>query len=388
VPLHSVELRGGFVRRSFEKSPVVALETDAETAEDLPAEIRSAADSVTVAAIAGLRERKTPRGADGVVTWLMGDRILSGSVAAMRHDLHVAGRSAFVPVHVPCLEEIPYLTMQRRWFRTGRQHAYWNSGFRIESTTSVSVQTLEALQANGEPWAQLAHSVLAERRQVGSGVASMVRLWEKAGTFPIVVAALVLRNLVVMMVRNGETSKAEQFLAAGMRSYGGYSELYYLAALLAYREQRGVQAVPLLEKARSREGGFVGTGGESSYRIDWLMGLLAARVGNQRLAFGYFLEGMKSEPLFVPAAEELLKLRVSPRMVEAHQWEFCRAARREPKLIERLFEYLALHRQFGAAERIVRTMPMAETLRDRLERRLETEWRPIRSGHRRSTSAP
>ena len=92
MPLHSVELHGGFVRRSLEKSPVVALETDAETEEGLPAEIRAAADSVTVGAIAGLRERETPRGADGVVTWLTGDRILSGSVASMRHDLRVAGR--------------------------------------------------------------------------------------------------------------------------------------------------------------------------------------------------------------------------------------------------------------------------------------------------------
>lgn len=377
MALHSVELRGGFVRRSFEKSPTIALETDAASAEDIPELIRTATDCVVTGDLAGLRSRETESGYDAAVTWLEGDRVLRGSAANVRHGLRVSGRSTFVAVHVPCLEEIPFLTLQRRWFRSGGQHSYWDFGFRIESGRSASSVALEALEANGEPWAELAHSVLTEKQQAGSGVASMVRLWENARTLPNLIAALVLRNLAVLMLRHGETAKAEQFLASGMRTYAGYSELHYLAALLAVREERGTQALPLLEKARSRVGGFLGSGGESTYRVAWLMGLLAARTGNHRVAFQYFLEGMRSEPVFMPAVEELLKLRVSSRMVEAHQRDFCSAVRSEPRLVERVFEYLVLHRQFGAAERIVQAT-VEEGLRSRLEERLSSACLPFR----------
>ena len=202
----------------------------------------------------------------------------------------------------------------------------------------------------------------------------MVRMWEQAHTLSNMIAALVLRNLAVMMLRHGEAAKAEQFLAAGMRKYPGYSELHYLAALLAIREERNAQAVPLLEKARSCAREFLGSGGESSYRVDWLMGVLAARVGNERMAFQHFLEGMKSEPLFLPSVEELLKLRVSPRMVEEHQYHFCRVARRNPRLVEQIFRFLLLHRQFGAAQRIVQTTPIEETMRHQMEEHLSKAW--------------
>jgi tetratricopeptide (TPR) repeat protein len=191
------------------------------------------------------------------------------------------------------------------------------------------------------------------------------------------IAALVVRNLFVLMLKHGEIAKAQQFLALGINSYSGYAELSYLAALLAVREQRFAQALPFLQKAKSRESGFLGSGGESSYRAAWLLGFLAARVGNHRVAFGHFLTGLNSTPVFLPAVEELLNLRLPPRTIEAHQYDFCRAVRREPRLLDKVFAYLLLHRAFEAAQRIARTIPMVDQQRAQLEDQLAAASAPF-----------
>jgi glycosyltransferase involved in cell wall biosynthesis len=376
VALQCVDLPGGLTRSI--QSPITALETDAASPDAIPAEIRAAADSIVLKSLRGLSSRDNPDNCDGVITWLAGERILYGSVAQLRHCLRVPGRSTFVAVHTPYLEDIPLLSLQRRWFRRGREQHYWNLEFRIESGGDVTLAALEAFQANTEPWAQLALGVFAEKRRGGDGIAPMVALWERAVALPNVVAALALRNLTVLMVRHGEPAQASQFLTSGLRLYPDYAELYYLAALLAIREGRSIQAPSLLEKARSCPRGFLGSGGESTYRVDWLIGVLAARVGNDRVAFHHLLEGIKAQPVFLPAARELLKLRVSSSMVELHQSHFCAAARREPVLMEEIFEYLLLHRQFAAAERIARTVPMGAEQRSHFEKRLSTARRPFR----------
>jgi hypothetical protein len=174
--------------------------------------------------------------------------------------------------------------------------------------------------------------VLAEHATPGAGAELLVRLQETSNQLPKTFAALVLRNLVVLMLRHNEHSKAEQLLASGMQTYPGYAELPCLAGLLAWRDKRTSQALALAEKTKKREAGFLGSGGESSYRADWLLGCIAASVGNERVAFAHFLSGLNSDPVFPPAVDEILKLRLPLSLVEAHQFEFCRVARNESRL--------------------------------------------------------
>ncbi len=378
MAIYSVDPRCALLKRSFERSPNVVLETDAGSTNAIPAALRSVADSTILGTLTGFQNCKVPPGADAVVTWLAGDEIIEGSAAMIRHDLRVPGRRTFVPVDVPCLTEIPFVTIQPRWFCSGHAHDYWNCNIRLQSDAVSSPQTLEAVLVNDEPWAKLASAVLTEGTKPGAGVAALVSLWEIRERLPAMLAALVLRNLVVLMVQHGETQKAQQFLAIGMNAYSGYAELFYLAALLAVREQQFARALPFLEKAKSREGGFLGSGGESSYRTDWLLGLLAARVGNHRVAFYHFLTGLNNAPPFLPAVEELLNLRLPPRMIESHQYDFCRAARREPKSLDSVFQYLLLHRAFDAAQRIIGTIPMEEQVRARFEEQLASAASPFR----------
>ena len=121
MPIYSVDPRGPLVRCVFAKSPSIALETDAATVDTIPAAVRLAADSQTSGSLFGFSSGEVPCGFDGVITWLGSDISISASAAAIRHDLRVPGRRTFVPVHTPCLDEMPLLTIQPRWFRAGLQ---------------------------------------------------------------------------------------------------------------------------------------------------------------------------------------------------------------------------------------------------------------------------
>ncbi len=236
---------------------------------------------------------------------------------------------------------------------------------------------MQYLEKNAEPWANLSHALLGERGAPGSGVESLLEQWEARRNAPPLIAALVLRNLFVMMLRHQEIAKARQFLEAGMSLYPGYSELFYLAALSAIREQRPAQALPLLETAKSLGLSLPGSGGENTYRADWLLGVLAAQVGNERVAFQHFLTGLNANPVFTPAVDELMKLRLPVGTIEAHQYNFSRAARRAPQLLEKIFHYLLLHRAFDAARRITQTIPLDAPRREQLEARLASATRPF-----------
>ena len=384
MPIYSADPRCGLLKRTFPQSPLTVMETDAASTDALPIAVRAVVNSISLGSansLAGFSQAKVPQGSDSVVTWLAGDVIVEGSAATIRHDLRTPGRRVFVPVHVPCLDDVPLVTIQPRWFRCGPAHDYWNFTMRVQSAAIGSPQVLSALKANGEPWARLMGAALAEGAKTGAGVAALVSMWEQRERLPAVLAALALRNLVVLMIQHGENSKAQQLLDLGMTSHSGYAELFYLAALFAVHERRFAQALPFLEKAKLREGGFLGSGGESSYRADWLLGLLAARVGNHRVAFDRLLTGLNSTPVFLPAVEELLNLRLPPRMIEAHQYDFCQAVRREPKLLDKVFSYLLLHRTFDAARRIIGTIPMDEQCRARLEEQLASACSPFLANH-------
>jgi glycosyltransferase involved in cell wall biosynthesis len=369
MPLYSIQ-HEGVTKRRFERSLRIALETDADSADAVSAVVRSAVDCTFLETVAGIQSQKVPNGIDGVVTWLAGERLLCGSPALLRHDLRVPGRRSFVAVHLPCLDEMSLLALQPRWFCAGRSRDYWNFDVRISSPGKVSSQAIRAIESNGQPWAKLSRALLAEFEKPGSGIPSLLAMWEARPQLASMLAALVLRNLIVLLIHHRESAQAEQFLELGLKMFPGYAELAYVAALWNFRENRISRAVPYLEKAKSGDRGFLGSGGENTYRADWLMGLVALRVGNQGMAFDHFRRGLLSQPMFSPAVEELLKLRLPPRLVAAHQWEFCHAARRDPRLLGKVLDFLSVHRLFDPARQLIQAVPMDEASKEMLHDRL------------------
>ncbi|HEX4378911.1 MAG TPA: glycosyltransferase [Candidatus Acidoferrum sp.] len=282
-------------------------------------------------------------------------------------------------VNTPCVEEVPFITVQPRIFANSASIDYWSLQTRIESSAILATRTMVDAGRPVEPWAELVGAISSEKARPGDGVAPLVRLWESRDKLRDIIAALVLRNLVAAMLLHQQAADARKLLEAGVKLYPMYAELHYLAALLAIRERRFGEAPSLLERAKLCGATFPGSGGENSYRSDWLLGVVAAQVGDDRAAFQRFLAGVKCNPLFEPSLTELLKLRLPHSMVEGQQYVFTEAARSNPHAANKIFEYLTMHRVFDAASRIAETIPFEGPQRDGLERQLASSMAPFRA---------
>jgi len=377
----------GAVRAAFMQSPSIALETDLPSLEQVPEAVRSAADSFWPGKTAAFERGEIPQGSNGAITWFADDQLLQGSAAAIRRDVRIQGRRCFVPVHFKFLPGLDLIGVQPRWITAGWKQDYWDPSVRILSSSLHSPRAQSALQSLNEAWALISLAFYSEGATPGSGIEMLNRLMNSSGA-PSVVAALALRNLAVLLIRHNELQKAEQLLELGAKTYPGYAELSYVAAILCFRQQKPSRAVALLKQECPVNRALVGSGGEDSYRRGWLMGMLAAGAGNQEMAFEQFRIGMTNSPAFAPAIDELLKLRCSPAHIVKHQWEFCRLARREPQYLDPVVNYLLLHRAFAAVRRIAETVPMPEDKRAVLLDRVESAATPFRPGTGPQTRTP
>ena len=377
MPIYSVSHGTTLAKSSYEQGPVLALETDLASLEAIPAAVRSAADTVVLQNLGSFRSGKVPRSADGVITWLTGDRLLEGSAANIRRDLRISGRRCFVTVHLPCLSELDLLCVQPRWIGAGAIADYRAVGTRILSTPSATPLFREAVSATTRPWAQLVQALLAEQVKPQAGIEALGRM-ANDGAVPTFLSALALRNLIVLLIRHNEIAKAEQLVDDGLKAYVGYAELAYVGALLSFAQQKYSKVPGFLDRTRFDDRGYIGSGGEKTYRASWLMGKVAALVGRQQVAFEYFLQGMFNEPTFTPAVDELLKMRFSPALVEKHQHELRHLVRQEPRYASAVFDFLLLHRAFAAARLIVDSVPLAEEEKAALRGKLESAVTPFK----------
>jgi glycosyltransferase involved in cell wall biosynthesis len=382
VPLHSSDSRSRTLRQSFERSPKISIITDVTDVRSIPREIRAIVRDERRILRDFSQWSQSKGGADACVVWLGGDHLLEGGAPDLLKRLHSDDRRSFIVVNTPCVDEVPFLTIQPRIFTGAASTDYWSFGIRFESSATSALRNLVNLSRSPEPWARLLDAVSAEETTPGSGIEPLLRLWEIHDKLRDVIGALVSRNLVVAMLQHKKNANARQFLEAGTKSYPNYPELLYLAALLAVREHRFGEALPLLERAKSLPASFPGSGGENSYRCDWLLGVVAAEVGNEGVAFEHFLSGVKHKPFFEPSLTALLKLRLPYVLIEGNQHVFTEAARRNPEEAARIFEYLITHRAFAAARVIVQTVQLDPAQRESMESQLASLASPVRTAAR------
>ena len=371
VPLHSIDSRSGVLKRKYERTPRISIIADAADIGSIPREIAEiAGDEPRI--VRDVSQWSKSRGsADAALAWFAEERLLEGSAADLRRSLHVPNRRTFVVVNTPCVDDIPFLTIQPRMFTSSASVDHRNFRIRIESGGTTATKLMVAASRSVEPWAQLAEAIFQERTTAGSGVEPLLRLWEERDNLPDIIAALVLRNLVAAMVLHREVVNAQKFLLAGIKLRPTFAELHYLLARLAMREGRAGEIVPSLERAKSCPTTFPGSGGENSYRCDWLLGMLAAQVGNGRVALEHFLPGVKHVPLFEPSLIELLKFDLPRSVIESLQYVFTRVARRNPHVAPLVFEYLLAHCSFDLARRIAGVSSLSDIVREDFENRLE-----------------
>ena len=369
MSLHVVTAKSGIEKARVTRSPRIAILTDAASLELVPAEIRRAAELISTEDVGVLQGVEVPAEADGALLWLKADRLLCGTPADLRAVFLTAGvETMFVPVHRPGLPEADLIGIEPRMQRRGPGAEVWSPHLRLFQADVPSPRARTALRHNPAAWARLTSALLLEKD--AERAVQLKMMWQTPGLEPRF-RALVLRNLIVVLIRQRNYELAKELATGGMDAFPGCAEMCFLAAVLAVYRQEPWKAVSLLEKAMSRDGrGYLGSGGENSYRAACLLGRICALAGEQEKALNYFLPGIGQRPAFRPSVEGILSLRL-PRNVAAqlHQ-DLCLVARREPEYLAPVFEFYLRHRVFGPPRRLLRVLPLAEQDRSILEERL------------------
>jgi len=375
------------VKDACERSPNVAIASDVRSPERIPAPIRLAGESLRAGELAAAFTGKTPAGLDGVVIYLEGEQILQGSAAEIRRSLlFTPGRLSYIAVNLPGITGADLVSVQPRAIAAGGGREYLNLSWRLAGTTTLSNEARSALAGNSQPWARLYLALLEEQRKPGASVDSLKRIWQSRGLKPTL-AALVLRNLIVVLLGKGDSAKAEELLKLGVTAYPDYSELYYLTALMWVQRKQPSNAIRHLEQALiCRSVGLAGSGGENSYRAHWLLGNIYDFAGDQARAIGHYAPGLRERPAFRPSVEGILTQRMAPEVAAGCRLPLCEIARREPQYFKPVFYFLVAHGLFEMARALLETSPLAEDTRQVLSQRLESAEAPFRP-HPRSESA-
>jgi glycosyltransferase involved in cell wall biosynthesis len=372
LAVYAVAPNSGIVKQACESSPRVALVTDAKLAEMLPAEVRSAADFILTSDVGPLRNLTPPAGADGVIAWFEGEQLIRGGAADLRGALSwKPGRCLMVPVHLPCLPEADLISVQPRVFTARSERLIYTSELRIASTRALSGLARAAFKGNKQPWARLSMALLQEQQEPGCGVVALSSIWQPGKLDPVL-AALVLRNLILLLIRENSMPKAEELLGLGIQAFPGLAEFEYLTAVYWVRCGKQSKAIKHLELATQKSSrGFVGSGGENSCRALWLLGSICEIIGDQGKAINCYGPGVNEFPAFRPSVESLLTHRFSRERAAVLAQPICEMLRREPQYLEIGLDFLLQHDLLATARCTLETVAIESERREVLLKRLE-----------------
>jgi glycosyltransferase involved in cell wall biosynthesis len=386
--IYLITAKTGRTKVAGETSPRVLLVTDATEAERVPASVRLAADWISTEDLGVWRGESPKADANGVIVWVEGDQMLRGTSTDLRSVFFSSSPAVtFVPVHLPCLAEADLISLQPRLMGSGGQQETITRAVRIGAAQTPSSSARQAWKACALPWAEL-HLALIEEQRSGGAIEPLKELWQKR-KLPPLFASLVLRNLIVALLRQKQLDKAEELLNLAVQAYPGYAEMDYLSALLWHFRGKSSKAVPHLERAlRVARSGYVGSGGETSYRSSWLLGTICEQVGEQARALSQFLAGVYQRPAFVPSVAGILRQRVSRFRAEQLHQPLGELVRREPAYLGAVFDFFLRHRVLGPPRRFLRTLLLTAELREELQAQLDSAERRLHPSPRAASDKP
>lgn len=377
MPLYVTASNSAQVAKACEQSPVVALMTNGARQEEIPADVRHASDRIVSGDDPWLRNSGVPPGCDAAISWMVGDRLLSGTSASLRAAALSCAPRVFWPVHLPCLPEIDLVGLQPRVCLKSQGSPLIDPAIRIAGNASPSPVAAGALEENREPWACLFRALLAEQKEPGAAIGALSKMWRDSSILSPVDGALVIRNLIVLEIKQNRLAQAEHLLNLAMDYYPRYAELPLLAAWICIVRDNLRRAGRYVQQAlEGPDLSFVGGGGETSYRAFWLLGLAAELSGKQRVAVQCYQSGLSARPAFAPAVLGMLRQRLSWREAGNQAvWTLLSLVHREPQYVEPVFNFLLLHRQHQPARRLLQSAVIADDRRQELEAALDASER-------------
>lgn len=388
--LHVVQGDPLQVKAAYQQSPMVSLMTDATSEEDIPIGIRSACDGILNNNLSILQNDSIPPASDAAILWMSGDRLTEGSSAALRGKARSANGRLFVPVHLPCIDEIDLVGLQPRVWGKAAQSDATASDIRIAGTLSPSPLAMGILEEKKDLWARMYCGLLAEQKAAGGGIDPLSKLWRDSRVLPPVYGALLMRNLVALQIRQNKLDEADHLLNLAMDTYPRCAELALLGAWVCVARQNLRKAGRFIDHATERsDPTFIGSGGETTYRAHWLLGLAAEMCGKQSLSVQCYKAGIAANPAFPPAVYGLLRQRFARADAGSlAQWALLTLAHREPQYLEMIFHFLLIHRQFEAAERLLLSSQLSENALHKLQKLLDESLAAYRPAPRSEGTKP
>ena len=378
MPIYVVASRTGVLKDAYERSLSVAIATDAGVPGRIPSAICLAGDTLWTNGLTDAFAGQVPTGTDGVLIYLEGEKLLHGETMDVRRSLlFTPGRVSHVPVHLPGIPGADFISLQPRAFAAAASREHLNQSWRLQGSASISAEARAALEQNGQPWARLHLVLLEEGKEPGAGIEGLKKLSRTPGLKPVL-AALVLRNLIVSLLCKRDFAKAEELLQLGTTAYPDYAEFPYLTGVMWVQRNKPSNAMrPIEEAMRRRSIGFVGSGGENSYRASWLLAIVHEFAGNQDRVVRYCAPGLITKPAFRPSVELFLKQRMTQDIAASYRIPLCHIARHEPQYFEPVFTFLLAHRLFEMARVLLETSPLVEDVNEALRERLRSATAPF-----------
>jgi glycosyltransferase involved in cell wall biosynthesis len=386
VSVFVVTEKSARIKEQAEHSPVVMIATDSSDASRIPASVRLAGDLLSSEEPDLLCAQ--PQGnATGVLVWAEGDTLVQGVAEDLRGAfLCSEPTTGYVAVNLPCLLEADFVALDPRCICNGAAEETLIRTCRIRATPTPSASVRKSYEKHPAPWARL-HSALLHA-QADSGIDHLKQLWQELNRHPLL-ASLVLRNLALALMKNQQIEKADELLKLGMEAYPGYADFLYLSAVSYLYSQKPAKAMAGLERAmQCADNRFVSAGGENSYRASWLLGTIFEEMGDQRRAASAYFTGVLERPAFPLSVDAILRQRFSLARALQMSNALCEMVRRETHYLAPVFDFFLAHRAFDPARRLLRTLPLAENVRDELQTRLARTEAPLRLRNRSSDDRP
>jgi glycosyltransferase involved in cell wall biosynthesis len=346
--------------------------TDAASPDVIPPSIRSAADEVQCGSLLWDKESQAADPFDAALVWCRGESPKAGSAADWRRPFFSRpDRDTWVAVHWPCLEHADLIGIEPRLLRPESTAASWNPALRI-SGSNPSEKRKTNWRATEKPWARLSAALCAELENPSSAIDPLLQLWN-SNMQDARFSSLILRNMIVILMKQKRWQKAGEILDLGEKAFPGYAEMAYLHAVFFLEQQSPAKAIRFLESALGgRAGEFVGSGGENSFRARYLLGLICDSVGQQEKAFNFWISCALEQPAFAPAVRALTAQRIPRTHAVRLHYPLAEMARREPQYLEAVVDFFLAHRMARQARRLVETMAIEnarrETLLDKIGR--------------------
>lgn len=312
-----------------------------------------------------------------------GERLLAGTPAQRHAAAATPGRTTFVPVHYAAGAEWELLGLEPRGFGPPLPPGAPGEE-RIDLRIRIAATAVPESAGDGgdQPWQRLRAALRQELSQTGRGIAAVAQLAQTQGLH-LVWQALALRNLVVMLARQGAGPEALALAEQARQAHPDYRELDYLAAklLLAHGDPRG--ALAALQRATRKDGSgatvYVGSGGESGYRAHCLMAQMAERSGNQAIALRHYLTGVLARPAYEPSVIGLLGQRVPRAHLATFDMPWLHLGRMETRYQTPVFTWWLLHQRWEMAGRALRLWTMPEEQRRAAEERFAAVHPPVQA---------